>query len=292
MRVLAHLALVVSLSAPVLAQSGVGVELEDVTDNRVGHEMLSGSLELRVKLTGNNLDRATAARIIVKDARDDRGTSLLPKNPSVPDFMGREYNMGTLQFSVNNPAREATSVKLKGTVELYVPTRDPNAILKIDKALAKLDAPLSSKGLKAAKLEITPLSPEGYSAKMKASKLDDAKIAQIREEGKKQGVPEKEIEMAIEFAKALDSIDEVPPAGSVILAGEKADFDRIYRVDLLGADGKPVDVGSRSSSTRGESTIMVFQPSSPPDATSALQFQVLTDKATVSFPFELKVPLP
>src|ERR1043166_5165521 len=124
------LALVASVSAS-YAQTGVGVELDDVTDNRVSPGMVTGSLELRVKLKGSGLDKASAARIIVKEAKDDRGTSLVDSSSS-PDFMSRDYNNGTLQVSVNQPARAASSVRIKGTVELFVPSRDPASILKID----------------------------------------------------------------------------------------------------------------------------------------------------------------
>lgn len=289
----------VSLGAMVLlavagalhAQSGVGVELDEVIDNRVTHEMITGSLDLRVKLKGTGLDKATHARILVKEARDDQGTMLFEPG-NVPDFMGREYNMGMLQVSVKNPARTANSVKIKGTVELFVPTRDPNAIVKIDKAFAKLDTPLSSKAFKASKIEITPLSAAGYAASRKANKLDDAKIAEIRAEGRKRGVPDKEVDTMIELAKAMDGLDEPMGENTVVLSGEKSDFDRILQVEILGADGKPVDVGSRSTTTRGESSVMTMQPHEALPANAGLQFYLLTDKSKMSFPFELSVPLP
>jgi hypothetical protein len=284
--------MVLSFATAVLTQSGVKVELDEVVDNRVNAGEWHGQLELRVKLAGGSvLEKANAARIIVKDARDDRGT-VLAEGAKPPDFMPRDYNMGTLQVSVATPARAASSVKIKGTVELFVPSRDPNAIVKVDKALSKLDAPLSSKALKAAKVTITPLSPEGYAASKKANKLDDKKIAEIRAEGKKQGVPEKEIEMAIELAKAFDNLDGDTPEGAVILSGTKSDFDRIFRIEILGADGKQVSTGNRSTSTRGESTVMTIQPSEPLPPNAALEIYLLTDKSRVTSPFELSVPLP
>jgi hypothetical protein len=283
--------MVLSFTTALQAQSGVKVEVDEVVDNRVNAGVWTGNLDFRVKLQGSVLDKANAARILVKDARDDRGT-VLSEGWKAPDFTPRDYNSGMLQFSVATPARAASSVKVKGTVELFVPTRDPNAVVRIDKALAKLDAPLSSKALKAAKVTITPLSPAGYAASKKANQLDDKKIAELRAEGKKQGVPEKEIEMAIEMAKAFDNIDGDLPEGSVILAGTKSDFDRIFRVEILGADGKPVNTGGRSTSTRGESSLMTIQPSEPLPPNAALEIYLLTDKSRVTSPFELNVTLP
>lgn len=273
------------------AHAQIAVELDEVADNRVSAGPWTGTLDLRVKLNGAAVEKASAARILVKDARDDRGT-VLSDGSSKPDFMPRDYNSGTLQFSLATPARAASSVKIKGTVELFVPARDPNAIIKIDKALAKLDAPLSSKALKAAKVTLTPLSREGYAAAQKANKLDDAKIAEIRAEGKKRGVSDADVETAIGLAKAFENLDGDLPANAVILAGTKSDFDRVFRVEVLGADGKPINTTGRSVSTRGESSIMTLQPSEAPPPNASLQIFLLTDKSRVTSPFELTVTLP
>lgn len=288
------LGLLLSWNLAVHAQSGVKVELDEVIDNRVTAGAWHGSLDFRVKLSGDSADKASAARILVKEARDDRGTVLSDGKPTSPsDFTPRDYNSGMLSFSVDTPPRAASSVKVKGTVELFVPARDPNAIVTVTKALATLDKPLSSKALKAAKVSITPLSAAGYAEAKKARKLDDAKIAELRAEGKKQGVSEDEINMAIELAKAFEGLDDTPAEGTVILSGTKADFDRVFRVEILGADGKPIQTGNRSTSTRGDkSTIMTIQPSEPLPPNASLQIFLLTDKSRVTSPFEMSVPLP
>lgn len=292
MRPLAVLGVTLFIAASAYAQSGVGIELDDITDNRVSMDGFTGGLELRVKVTGSGLEKASATRVIVKDARDDRGTVLADGKADPPDFFPREYNSGTLQFNVRQPARAASTVRIKGTVELYVPSRDPNATVKVAKALSKPDAPLSAPGLKSAKLNITLLSREGLVESMKARKLDDKKIEEIRAEGKKRGVPAEEVEKMIELAKAFEGLDSEPPEGSVILSGKKADFDRIYRVEILGSDGKPIDTSGRSTSTRGDDSIMTIQPSQPVPANATLAFYLLTDKSRMSFPFDLKVTLP
>jgi hypothetical protein len=296
MRAALRLGFVLLCAAAAYAQSGVTVELDEVVDNRfsstdTGGLQMVGSLEMRVKLAGSGLDEAAGARVIIKEAKDDRGNDLASTSqPS--DFMPRDYNNGTLQLAVKQPARTATSVRIKGTVELYVPGRDPNANVKIDKALAKLDTPLAAKALTTAKMEITPMSRKAYMNAKNARKIDAKAIEQIRAEGKKQGASEKDIELAIELAKAFDSIDEPLPEGVVILSGRKSDFDRIFRVEILGDDGAPIEVNGRGVSTRGESSLMTLNPSQPPPANASLQLMLVTDKSRVSFPFELKVPLP
>lgn len=298
MRATLSLGLVLVLATAASAQTNVAVELDEVVDNRVastdtGGFQMRGGLDLRVKLSGSNLDKVLAARLIVKEAKDDKGNNLVRGSDKLPDFFPREYNNGTLQVQVDQPARAAGTVRLKGTVELYVPSRDPNANFKIEKPLAKLDAPLAAKGLKAAKIELTPLSRDGYASMMKARKITDADIAKLREEGKKAGASEKDIEMAVELAKAFEGMDAEPLAeNAVVFSGKAADFDRIYRVELIGADGNPINTPSRGVSTRGDASVMTLNLSEAPPANAPLQVMLITDKARVSFPFELKVQLP
>lgn len=298
MRGALSLGLVLVLAGGAFAQTKVGIEVDEVVDNRFpagdGSDfVLAGALELRLGLTGSGLDKAAAARVIVKEAKDDKGNTLTRPSDSIPDFMPREYNNGMVQVRVGQPARAASTVRLKGTIELYVPTRDPAASINVPNALQKLDAPLSSKALKTAKLELTPLSRSGYDAAAKARKITDDDIRKLRAEGKKNGAGEKEIELAIELAKAFEAVGaEELPEHSVVLSGKKSDFDRLYRVEIVGGDGAPIHVGSRSVSTRGESSIMILHPSAAPPADAALQLMLVTDKTRVSFPFDVKVELP
>ena len=288
--VLMLLAILSSLAAN--AQSKVGVELADVTDNRISEGMLRGGLELRLKLTGDNLDRAAAARILIKDAKDDLGTQLA-ESKSTPDFSSMEYSGNGVQVSVAQPPRKAKSVRVKGTIELYVPSRDPAATITIDKPLSKLDKPLASTKLKSAKITLTPLSAANYAASQEKRKVTPEKIEELRAKAKAEGVSEKEIEFMAGLAEAMNAMDEPLPEGAVALAGVKRDFDRIFRVDFLGADGKPVSMTARSTTTRGdEDTIMTLQPSEPLPANAPMRVSILTDKARVSFPFDLNVTLP
>src|SRR5688500_12000762 len=112
------LGLLLFWNVAVLAQSGVKVELDAVVDNPVTAGPWRGTLDFRVKLAGATADQATGARILVKEARDDRGATLIGdgKSRSTLDFMPRDYNSGMLSFSVSSPARTASSVKVKGTV--------------------------------------------------------------------------------------------------------------------------------------------------------------------------------
>ena len=291
-----HLLLVsllpVVMATAAYAQSGVKVTVSDVTDDRMSSDMLSGSLQVQLNLEGSGMDKVVAARAIVKEARDDRGTNLA-KDKKVPDFRDRNVNGGVLEVSLDSPPRAASSISMKGTVELFMPSKDPAAVITIPKAFAKMDKPLASDALASAGIKLTPLSPERYAEEKKKQKITDKDIEEIRAQGKAHGASEKEIEFAIGMAKAMEEMGgQAPPEGSVILSGSSKDFDKIHAVDIIGPDKKQIDVNARESSTRGDSTIMILHPSSLP-AGSALRLTLLTAKSRVSVPFELKkVELP
>lgn len=293
-RLLAAAALAALLPAGerLLAQD-VRVTVEDVTDDRYSKGPAGGGLRLALKPIGDGLDGAQGARVVVRSAKDDQGVSLLPDEPKTPDFRATNVNAGRLDVDLKSPSRKAATVSVSGTLELFVPRRDPNAVVKVDDALAKPDRPLASKGLKAAKVEVTVLSRKRYEEEKKKQKLDDAKIAEIKAEAKKRGVDEKEVEALIELAKAFEGLGGDVPENAVILTGKEAELDRIQSVKILDPAGEEVDVGGSSSSSDGKTKTMVLQPRKTPPARSALVFTILTDKSVVPVPFELKeVPLP
>lgn len=286
--------LALGAAAPRLhAQADVRLTAGDVTDDRYSKGMMRGGLKVRVKPVGDGLEGAAAARVLVKSAKDDLGTSLLPEEPKVPDFQSTDVNSGQMDVDLVNPARRAATVSISGTLELFVPKRDPNAVVKVEDALARPDKPLVSKGLKASRIEVTVLSTKRYAEERKKQQLDDAKIAEIRAEGKKRGMEDKEIDALIGLAKAFEGLGGEVPENAVILAGKVAEMERIQSVKLLGPGGEEVHVGMSSSSSDGTTKTMVLHPSTDPPKKSALVFTILTDKALVKVPFDLKeIPLP
>ncbi len=88
------LGIVLSFASAAHAQSGVTIEVDDVTDNRVSAGRFGASLELRVKAKGTGLDKVAASRLLVKEAHDDHGTSLVDPQRLVPEFMGASTTTG------------------------------------------------------------------------------------------------------------------------------------------------------------------------------------------------------
>lgn len=83
------------------------------------------------------------------------------------------------------------------------------------------------------------------------------------------------------------------PKEVVSLRGQTAGFDRIRSIRILHPDGTEIPVGSRYSSSDGETTAMLLEAAEPVPGNAALVFTIVTAKACALVPFELKdVPLP
>ena len=119
MRAALRLGFILGIAVAVHAQSGVGVEIDEVVDNSSHHDngafQSQGALELRGS-NGTGLDRPLAARLIVKEARTTGNSLAQPKQVR----LSRRLQHGTCS-SLCATARAATSVAIKGSVELYAP---------------------------------------------------------------------------------------------------------------------------------------------------------------------------
>jgi len=62
-----------------------------------------------------------------------------------------------LWLKLAGPARGASTVTLSGTVEAWIPSRDPASEVKVEKFTAKAGKPLAEPALKAAKVKLTVL---------------------------------------------------------------------------------------------------------------------------------------
>jgi hypothetical protein len=136
---------------------------------------------------------------------------------------------------------------------LYVPGRDAGANVKIENALAKLDKPLAAKALKAAKVEITPLSREGYAAAAKARKV----TAQDIEQSSRSGLlrPSRDGRRRSPFPAPPASSPRRESVEIALLAGEDHRIvgDRIFRIEILGQEGEPIQPSPAAAPARAAS---------------------------------------
>jgi hypothetical protein len=135
----------------------VRVVAGDVTDSRFTGGYRTGGLSLTVKMRGDGMEGVQALRFLLADARDDLGNSLIAEKKDAAAFRDVRGDRVEERLSLRSPARDASSFSVSGRVELFVPGRDPNAVVKVVKALANPNKPLSSPGLKAANVRVTVL---------------------------------------------------------------------------------------------------------------------------------------
>lgn len=177
------------IAAAVQLRAEVAVVTGDVSDNRTSGRFFAG-LEVKLLLSGPELESAKGMRIKVASAADDTGKNLIDENrtgmfgddfrPLEAPFGPGPAKKGEYEIAVKlaNPPRAAKTFGLAGTVELLSPQADPASVVTAD--LAKVAGkPLADPALKAAGVEITLQAPK-----------DDELAYKIKDPGNKAAVVE------------------------------------------------------------------------------------------------------
>lgn len=148
-------------------------------------------LSISLDLAGTKESDVAAARVTIEKAVDNTGRSLIDPEKGAPDFEPTTGSFrradaasgpASIDLNLLNPSRDATSIaELRGEVELYMPTKDPDAVALIPKFQSLAGKPIASKALKASGVEITVVSPAMLAAEKQ--KLSKAKAAELKKEG-------------------------------------------------------------------------------------------------------------
>jgi hypothetical protein len=140
--------------APALAQTAgtpVNVTLGDITDSRTTGQFFK-ELKVEFKLGGDAVfDAFSIGTPVFTTAKDDTGRSLLKddKTESLLWTMQprqKKADTETATAELVNPARKASTVTLEGTIPVYSPSRDPAAIVTLQKVSAYFGKPIAIKG--------------------------------------------------------------------------------------------------------------------------------------------------
>lgn len=259
--------------------TGYTVSAGDVTDRR-RNDGFFNRLEVDMVVAGD-APLVKGVRAIVTRAVDDTGRDLVAEPGKTPDFgsfNSSTADKGTFKIELKNPARKAAAVKeISGRLELLVPSRDPSSIAKIPGFKGKPDKPFVHPALKAAGVEITLMTKEGYEREKKAAEAQRKKDA----EGNPLGG------LAEAFGGMIESLmGGLGPNDVVLRIADKG--KKIVSIDVADAAGKEISSGGMRT---GDYRMLSFQESVPADA--VLNVALQTPKAVVSLPFALKdVPLP
>ena len=282
-RVLAPVILL--LVSPLFAAEDVKVSAGAVEDQRSSDER-SGGLSIELILKGSGAAGVRAVRVRVKSAKDDVGSVLTRPDDKPRDFEDfAENRQPGPGVHLTSPRRDASTVDVSGEVELFLPARDPNTNQRFEQFLGGLDKPLSSTALKAAKVEITPLSPKEYRSRQEKNRPTQE---QIVAEGKKHGVSDAEIQQAIAMMDALTSLSGEPPSENSVLLETKDPDGRIMAIDVVKPDGAELKAPSRGSSGGRELKLVKIDLSEKPPADAALLVKLRTAKSVVTVPLNLR----
>jgi hypothetical protein len=194
-RILTFVVLTLVIAIPAVAQSTpVDPVVKMVQDRRTGGHF--ASLTLSLELPKIKSSQVAASRVLVSAAADDAGNSLIDSEAQEPELepnmrgssMGGGPEDSPVLVSVNlkNPARKAAKVKeVRGEVELFMPSKDPNSVAEVPKFLSFSGKALNHKALKANGVEIVLVSKAQIEAERK--KIADAKRKEYKEAGYEDG---------------------------------------------------------------------------------------------------------
>lgn len=273
------------VALPLFAQKPVEVTVRQINDRRsTGHfAQLTISLELP-KIRSADV---AASRVLIAAAVDDTGRNLVDADAGEPQLeptprMGGDdtKHPAVVSITLENPDRKATHMKeVRGAIELYMPSKDPNSVADIPKFLASSGKPLTHRALKVNGVEIALLSSAQLAAEKK--RLGELK----RKEAKESGFEGEGLEEYIKsFLESLLSVEE-----SDVLVRIKDPNKSIQQISYVDAAGEVKRVSMREE--QGITYLTTW--GEKPQADWKLQVSMRTPKNIERHAFALtNVPLP
>jgi hypothetical protein len=161
------------LAATAIIHAEVTVTVGDIEDKRTNSKSFGGgAAEVKLKVAGPELAECKGLRVSVKDVADDTGKAIKQQKrfgndggfekPEKPfgGFGEKKENEFEVKLELENPARAAKTLKITGSVDVLMPSKDPASVITASPAKDH-SKPLASPALKAAGAEITLDEPKG-----------------------------------------------------------------------------------------------------------------------------------
>ena len=265
----------------------VKISAGPIEDGRQNNERMS-ALSIELKVEGDGAVDVQAMRIKVKSAKDDLGTNLVKPSPdgSPPAFEEFGVNRSPKpKIRLASPARAASKVDVTGEVELFIPKKDPNTSLKLDRFQAALDKPISNAALKSAKVTLTPLSAKEYVSRQAKNKPTKE---QMIAEGKKRGATDDEIKQMLALMEAFSKMGSEPPDEKSVLLETKDPEGRIMDIQVAAKGGEEIHSNGRGSSGSDELKLRKIDLTEKAPADAVLVVTLRTPKSVVTVPISMK----
>lgn len=282
------------------AQAQVRVMAGDVKDTRRTDGFFN-KLEVEMKVVGEVLTDTKGFRALVTKAVDETGKDLIPEKDKEKEFEEVDSSENTtlkVELELKNPARQALAVQeIAGTLELFVPKRDPAAVATVPDLGRAVGRPVINAALKAAGIEVSIWNKEQYEGRRKA---EEEKLKKAFEEKKKKaaeaGAPEEDLGEALAgglmkvFGGLFGAMTEMGENGIAIQVKDPKKL--LVGLEFRDAAGKEVSHRGRTTLGSDEKTMLYeFEEKLP--TTTQIKFFLMTPRSVVKVPFRLTaVPLP
>ncbi|MCC6132157.1 MAG: hypothetical protein IT186_19725 [Acidobacteria bacterium] len=270
----------------------VTASLGTVLDRRSAGKPFPGSLQIVLKLDGEDAETVKQVKAKVKTALDDSGQDLTQKESSgrqdqwVPRTLGRPLEAN---LELASPQRKATAVReLTGTVTLHLPLRDPSATVLIPDVLTRIDKPLDVPALTAQKVKLALVSKPALEKEKQAAK-EKEKAKKAKEKKKKgEGMEEMFDAMGDAMTEMFERLFMTAGDNDLILKVSDPG-KKVFSYDIAGPDGKLVESYGKLD-LEGYTILRLFEP--VPKG-SSLRVNLVTPKAFAEVPFSfsgIKLP--
>jgi peptidoglycan hydrolase-like protein with peptidoglycan-binding domain len=292
--------LVALLAAASVVSAQVNVTAKDVEESRRSDGFFN-TLKVKLNISGDSLAGAKGIRVLVGNAADDSGKTLLKESKQEEGFNeidSTERSEADVTIELKNSERKATSIReVSGTVEIFSPGKDPRATIVVPAFQKTVGTPLNSAGLKSAGVEITVWTKEIFEARKKA---EEEKVKKEIEEKTKKAEQSGSIEDAVGaltqglvaiFGGLMNSFASMEQ--NDIALNVKDSGSKVVAISFEDSEGKPVTHGGRMTMGGNESKTIIFSFQEKPPPTTRIKVFVLTRASVIKVPFRIGgVPLP
>jgi hypothetical protein len=256
-------------------------------------------LEVELKLLGDVLSDAKGLRITVAKAVDETGRDLVDPKTAETEFKEVDSSQGgtiKVEIQLKNPARMANAVKeITGTVELFVPKRDPASTVAVPSFLRNAGKPIVSPTLKAAGIEIIAWTKEQYEAR---KKIEEEKQKRAEAERRIPGAKQEGEDIGDALAQGLTKmfgglLSSFAEMNENSIAFQISDeSSKLVGIEFEDAAGKPISRGGRMT-IGGQPRTQIYEFENKLPDTTRIKLFVLTARSMTKVPFKLlDVPLP
>ncbi|HYC60381.1 MAG TPA: hypothetical protein VEK79_12530 [Thermoanaerobaculia bacterium] len=277
-------ALLLLFSIAASAQQKIDVAVKQVNDRRTNG--FFAQLGIALELPKIQSADVASSRVLVSTAVDETGRDLVDREAQEPQLeVNHRQAMkppmpAQVSVTLKNPDRRATKVKeVRGEIELFMPSKDPNSVAEVAKFVTMGGKALSHKALKANGVEITLLAPAQVEAEKK--RRADEKKKEYTEAGYDADT------IASLITSLLESLLVVEENELVVRI--KDPNKRIQQLSYVDAAGEPKFFSTRED----EGLVRLSTWEGKPSADWKLRVSMRTPKNIARYSFALNdVPLP